>query len=388
MPRAPHTAARLEGLGGSVFERFLPRIREKRPRPTKLHIGDAADPPTYDLPLDPEFRRDRAHWFQYPNTAGIGRLRRALADHHRSVHGLDTEPDQILVTSGATNALSSAMQALIDPGDEVIVPTPSWPFVRGMVRMAGGIVREIPFYTSGARDEGLQRIEDAIGERTAAVYVNTPNNPSARVLDVVTRRALLEIAEGHGLWVISDEAYDGMAYDGRTTHPLALYSSRPETVLSVYTFSKIFRFAGLRLGWLRAAAPMVGSVDRALVHSVYSASSLAQELVLDPVRQFGRWSTSVAADLQARRDLFVGTLDLPIEPCEGTYFVFFDAAPFCDRGRNPEDLIVECLDEGVLVAPGGDFGTDYGSWMRACFAAESRDAVEDAARRLRRVLAR
>jgi len=387
MPRAPQTAARLEGIGGSVFERLLPRIRERTPRPTRLHIGDAADPPAYELPLDPDFREDRAHWFQYPNTAGIGRLRRALADHHRSVHGLDTEPDQILVTSGATNALSSALQALVDPGDEVIVPTPSWPFFRGMVRMSGGVVREVPFYTTEVRTDGLQRIEATIGERTAALYLNTPNNPSSRVLDAATRRAILEIAERHDLWVISDEAYDGMAYDGRATHPLSLYSARPENVLSVYTFSKIFRFAGLRLGWIRAAAPVIPSVDRALVHSVYSASSLAQELVLDPVRQFTRWSAGVSADLQSRRDLFLGTLDLPVEPCEGTYFAFLDAAPFCRRGRNPEDLIVECLDAGVLVAPGSDFGTDYGSWIRACFAAESRDAVEDAARRLRRVLA-
>jgi len=388
VPRAPHTAARLESIGGSVFERHLPRIRAAATRPVKLHIGDASDPPNHGLPIEENFREINPHWYQYPHTSGVRRLRFALAEYHQREHGLDTDVEQVLVTAGATNALSATVQSLIDPGDEVVVPTPSWPFFRGMVSMAGGIVREVPLYTLDSPHEALQAIEDAIGPKTSAIYLNTPNNPSGRVLDVATRRELLELAERRDLWVISDEAYDGMAFDERTTKPLALYAARPENVISTYTFSKVHRFAGLRLGWVRASADVVRAIDRALVHTVYSASSLAQEMMIEPVRTRRQWAPVVRADLQVRRDGFVAALDLPIRPCEGTYFVFLDAAEYCGPSRNPEQLLVECMDEGVLVAPGADFGADFGTWIRACFAAEPRPTAEEAARRLRRVLTR
>lgn len=388
MPRAPRFASRLDSLGGSVFERHLPRIRAAATRPAKLHIGDSADPPNHALPLEENFREIHSHWYQYPNTTGVRRLRFALAEYHTNEHELATDADQILVTAGATNALSATVQALVDPGDEVVVLTPSWPFFRGMVTMAGGIVRQVPFYTRDDLAEAVATVEAAISPRTVAIYVNTPNNPSGRVLDATTRRALTDLADRHDLWVISDEAYDGMAYDGRTTTPLALFGSRSERVISTFTFSKIHRFAGLRLGWVRAAEEVVHHLDRALVHSVYSASSLAQEMMLEPVRNRRRWAPAVRADLEVRRDAFVTALGLPVSPCEGTYFVFFDAAPYLGAERNLDDLLVECLDEGVLVAPGGDFGDDYGTWIRACYAAESRPTVEDAARRLRDVLVR
>ena len=388
MPRAPHFAARLEALGGSVFERHLPRIRGAATRPVKLHIGDSADPPNHGLPLDDAFCEIHAHWYQYPATTGVRRMRYALAEFHDREHDLATETDQILVTAGATNALAATVQAVIDPGDEVLVPTPSWPFFRGMVTMAGGTVRELPFYTLERPIDALNALEDAIGPKTAALYLNTPNNPSGRVLDAATRRAVTDLAARHGLWLLSDEAYDGMAYDGRTTRPLALFASQPETVISTFTFSKIHRFAGLRLGWIRADAEVVRRIDRAMVHTVYSASSLAQEMMLEPVRTRRDWAPAVLADLQVRRDGFLAALDLDTQPCEGTYFAFLDAAPFLDAGRNLDDVIVESLEEHVLVAPGGDFGADYGTWIRACFAAEARPTVEDAARRLRRVLTR
>ena len=219
------------------------------------------------------------------------------------------------------------------------------------------------------------------------IYLNSPNNPSGRVLDTSTLRQLTDLAARHDLWVISDEAYDGMAYDDRATPPLALVASQPERVIATYTFSKIHRFAGLRLGWARAAADVIEAIDRALVHTVYSASSLAQEMMIEPVRTRRQWAPAVRADLEVRRDAFVANLDLPVRPCQGTYFVFFDASNFLRRDRNLDDLLVECLDEGVLVAPGGDFGTGFENWIRACFAAEPRPTVEDAARRLRRVLA-
>ena len=388
MPRAPYTASRLEGLGGSVFERFLPRIREATTRPVKLHIGDAADFPEHPYALEPGFVDAHPHWHQYPNTAGVSRLRRALADYHTDVHGLPTSPDQILVTTGATNALATIAQALLDPGDEVLVPTPSWPFFRGTVRLAGGVVREVPLYTSAARRDALERIEAAIGPRTAAIYLNTPNNPSARVLEGESLGALLDLARAHDLWVISDEAYDGMAHDGRTTPPLVTGRNDTDRFVSTYTFSKIHRAAGLRLGWIRTEAPLVPTMDRALVHLVYSASTLAQELVLDAVRTRTEWAPRVLEDLGVRRDAFLEAFGLPAEPCEGTYFAFFDASPFLPRHRNLDDLLVECFDAGVLVAPGADFGADYATWLRVCYAGEPLDTVVDAARRLRAVLTR
>lgn len=383
MPRAPHFAQRTRELTGSVFEALLPRLRARGDF-VKLHIGDSHRPPFAPIAVERAHLEAFPHALQYPATQGVGRLRAALAEVHAREHALSTTAEQVLVSAGATQALSAIVLALVDPGEEVLVPTPSWPFFRGMVPLAGGTVRELPLYDRLDTLDVAAALEDAIGDRTVAIYLNSPNNPSGRVLDDAQRRAVLAVARRRGLWVVSDEAYDGLAFDGRATPPLAVESDGPD-VLSVFTFSKLHLLAGLRLGWVRGDARAIETLNRVSVHQVYSASALAQTLVLDAVRTRAEWATGVRAWLESTRDDFVQALGAGIAPPQGTYFVFFDTTPYL-RGRTPMQLVEACLDAGVAVTPGGDFGRDYASWMRLCFAAETRERALDGARRLRRQL--
>lgn len=387
MPRAPRFAQRTAAVGPSIFERFLPLLRDPSRPPTKLHIGDSSEPPAAALPLTEEFRDAHPHWFQYPHTRGTRGMRAEIARYHTERHDLPTAADDILVTCGATQALSVITQAVVDPGDEVLVLTPSWPFFRGMVRLAGGIVRELPFYTEFDDAASVTAVLEAtITPTTVAIYVNSPSNPSAVVLDESIREAIAAVASRHSLWLIGDEAYDGLAFDGRDPAPFASVRGAPEHTLGVYTFSKIHRFAGLRLGWMRAHRSILDVFDRVLVHQVYSASAMAQEMMIEPLHTYAQWAPTVRDELQHRRDAFVAALDLPVDTPQGTYFCFFDARPWLSAERDHDALIRALLGQGIAVAVGGDFGADYASWVRLCFAADTDDRCVSAARRLRRIL--
>ena len=382
MPRHPRHSSRAETVLAGSFGRAPAADMGNMIR---LHIGDSAEPPGAEFPLAPELGEVSPWWYRYPAPRGTGRMRRALAGYYTGHHSLATSPEQILVAPGATAALNAIVHLVCDPGEEVLVPTPVWPLLPGMVRLAGGVVREVPLHDAVsdlAPGEIRQRLESGVGDRTVAVYLNTPNNPAGTLMDEAAQRAVLEVAREHDLWVISDEAYDGMAFDGRTTPTLAALAPDDERVIVVSTSSKMHRAAGLRLGWVRAAAGFVDRVTRVATFQVYSASALAQELVEPTVRTRGDWSAAVLADLQDRRDRFWAALQLDVPPPAGTYFAFLDLRPWLGADADGAGACGELLDQGVCVTPGAEFGGDYRGWIRACFASEDADSTESAAERI------
>jgi N-succinyldiaminopimelate aminotransferase len=386
MPRFPELSARSRCISASTFERFLPRLRAHEGGFYKLHIGDSDRGPDYALPYTPEFVEASPHAFQYANTWGIGRLRQAIAEKLRDENRLEATSEEVLVTAGATNALSAAVHALVDPDEEVLVLTPSWPFFRGMVQLAGAQVRELPFYPALRAGEPVEaHLERAIGPRCVAIYLNSPNNPSGVTMDREELEVVLRVAERHQLWVISDEAYDGMAFDDRPTpSPASIQTARGQ-VLSTFTFSKVYRFAGLRLGWATGPRPLLEAMNRIMVHMLYGPTVPGQYMMVEALRTRAHWAPGVTAEYERRRDAFLEALDLPIPPPEGTYFIFFDAAPYLGT-RDMDELLGRCIDAGVAVTPGADFGADYSTWIRLCFSSEEPSRAEEGARRLREVL--
>src|SRR5712675_1179496 len=214
MPRHPDFAARSARITGSVYEKFKPRMAAQGENLVALHIGDSYAPPPYPLPVDAAFFHAHPGVNRYCDTFGVAPLRDALATKLREDNGLEVQRENVLVTAGATNALSATVQALVDPGDDVMILAPHWPFFRGMVRAAGGGVIDVPFYTeldNGSPSTHVSALlQRAMSGSTVAFYLNSPNNPSGRVL---TREQLLAVAgfaRANHLWLISDEAYDGM----------------------------------------------------------------------------------------------------------------------------------------------------------------------------------
>jgi aspartate/methionine/tyrosine aminotransferase len=387
MPGFPKFSRRLDQLTGSVFEKFLPKMHEKGKELVRLHIGDSYLPPTYSLPIAKDFIEKYPYFNRYANTLGVQELREALAEKVTSDNHLPVGPEELMPTSGACSALNITALALIEPGEEVLVLTPAWPFFFGMVKMAGGIPVEVPFYTLLYENAGLD-IEDYLSlfitSQTAALYLNTPNNPSGKVLSREQLAQVAMVAKKHHLWLISDEAYDGMTYDGHEHISVATFPEMFPQTLSIFTFSKMFMFAGLRLGYLAAEQSILKNLNKMMVHQYYSPSTLGQYMMVEPVKKRHEWGARFVEECRNLRDLFTENLHIPHHAPEGTYFLFFSIKDFL-RGKDYWQIINECLDIGVSVAPGSDFGKDFSEYIRLCFAGESPERLEIATERLNRV---
>lgn len=387
MPKFPKFAGRVHQITGSVFEKYRAKMAAQGDDLVKLHIGDTYLPPNYPLPIEPKVLQEHADFNRYCNTFGIEPLREALTDKLQADNALHVTPDNILISSGATNGLSVSVMALVDPGDEVLILTPAWPFFFGMVKVAGGNIIEVPFYTKLFSDpnlEVLSYLEEFITDRTVALYVNTPNNPSAKVVNRDQLEQIARFAQKHDLWVISDEAYDGLTFDGLPHISMATLPEMFDRTLTMFTFSKSFMFAGLRLGYVVGEVKAIQNCNKMMVHELYSPATLAQYMMVEPVRTRQDWLPAVQRQVQEMRDILIENLTIDFPKPEGTYFVFFTAKEYL-HGRDYWDLIEACLDAGVSVAPGDSFGQDYHDYIRLCFTGESPQRLRTGIERLNNV---
>ncbi len=388
MPRFPQFAHRTQLLQGSVFEKYRSRMQAQGERLVRLHIGDTYLQPVYPLPIDPAFQKAHPVFNRYCNTYGITRLRKSLAQKLQEDNQLPVTENHVLVTNGATNALSIAVHGLVNPGEAVLTLTPSWPFFMGMVKMAGGEVIELPFYDrlqAGEIASITEYLEQALQPNTVALYLNTPNNPSGVVLTENQLAEIAAFARRHHLWVISDEAYDGLTFDDHRHISIAAMDKMFDQTISVFTFSKIFMFAGLRLGYLAATPPVVTELNKVLVHQLYSPSTLAEYMMLEPLTTRHQWMPEVQRHYQELRDLMVDALQFTVPVPAGTYFLFFSLKPFLGK-RTYDAVFEQLLQEGVSVAPGSDFGQHYRDFIRICFTGEPPERLRIAAERINRVL--
>jgi aspartate/methionine/tyrosine aminotransferase len=389
MPRFPGFAERSQRITGSVYEKYRARMAAAGEQLVGLHIGDAHANPPYHLPLDASFARAHAGFHRYCDTFGVMTLRDELVAKVRDDNALPASRENVLVTAGATNALSATVQALVDPGDDVMVLSPYWPFFRGMVRAAGGNVVEVPLYTTLYQQpdaEVAALLESSLTPKTVVLYLNSPNNPSGKVLSRTQLEAVASFAQRHDLWLVSDEAYDGMTFDGRTHVSPGSFDGMLERTVSVFTFSKVFMFAGLRLGYAVAGETVIRAINKAMVHQLYSPSTVAQQMMVEPVRTRAAWSGRFVAECAAIRDRVASELRVDAPLPEGAYYFFFPIDAYL-RGRAFPGVIDALLDAGVSVAPGEDFGADFASWIRICFAGEATPRVLSGVERLNRVLA-
>ncbi|MFQ5822575.1 MAG: pyridoxal phosphate-dependent aminotransferase [bacterium] len=387
MPKFPNFSQRVLQITGSVFEKFHAKMVAQGDNLIKLHIGDTYLSPKYPLPVDSAVIEKHCDFNRYCNTFGVDLLRDVLVAKLQTDNNLRVGKDHVLITNGATNALSISVKSLVDPGEDVLILTPAWPFFFGMVKVAGGKNLEVPLYVRLYEAPQLD-IQDYLSQfltpKTVALYLNTPNNPSGKVLNQEQLQQIAEFARKHQLWIISDEAYDGLTFDNRPHISIASLPVMFEQTLSVFTFSKSFMFAGLRLGYIVANKMTVKNLNKIMVHQLYSPSTLAQYMMVEPVKTRQQWIHSVQKHYQDLRDLFVENLKIDVWKPEGAYFVFFSATKYL-KGRDYWELIETCLDEGVSVAPGDSFGKDFIQYIRLCFTGESPERLIQGIERLNKI---
>jgi len=358
-------------MTASLFSKLAHRIAAIEGERFPLHVGD-----TY---LDPADGAQMEHL----KTADHPGINRYAVPHGHPVlldailRKRDVEPGRVLVTAGATGALGAIAGALLAPGDEVLVLAPFWPLIRGIVSSARGGAVEVPFYDrlpsdpSAAAEQVEKLLTPYLSERSVALYVNTPNNPTGRVLPAEVRSALAEFARQHDLWLWSDEVYEDYAW----ARPHASVAAEaPERSFAVYSFSKAYGMAGNRCGYIVGPEDpgFMGTVRKISTHSFYSAptaSQLAAAHVLDTGQEWLREAS--AAYLAAGR---ASAQRLGLREPEGGTFLFVDVSDHLDH-RGLQGFLEDCIDRGLVLAPGSSCGKDYGHFIRLCFTCEPPTVV-------------
>jgi aspartate/methionine/tyrosine aminotransferase len=317
----------------------------------------------------------------YTHTQGILSLREKLADKLARVNGITTSPDLIACAPGGVGAIAAMLAAVVEAGDEVLLPDPGWPNYRMMPPWLGARAVFYPCPASAGYQPDLGALESQISSRTKVLVVNSPNNPTGAVYPVATITSLIEIAQRHNLWLLSDECYDQIILDGSWTSPASLAPDDPR-IATVFTFSKTYSMTGWRLGYLVGNAELIDTATKVLESNsscVSTISQLAAEAAL--VGPQGTVGEMVSA-YRRRRDLVVDILkdaELIISEPTGAFYCMADISP---SGMPAREFAFALLRErGVSVAPGTAFGREAAEAVRISLAS-SEAALEEGVGRL------
>ena len=333
----------------------------------------------------------RAGETHYANPGGTLPLRVALTEKLSLENDIACHPEDVVITSGATHALSMAFQALLSPGDEVLLLSPYWMMVPRMLGLGEGARwRSVPAYLD-LMDGTLTpaafaaRLRASLRPATRGLYLNTPNNPTGAVLSLEQLEAVAQVAREHDLWVVSDEAYEHILFDDATHLSLAALPGMSARTVTVFSFSKPSAMTGWRLGYVvspPALRPVLGPTLSALTtYGVFPAVQLAG---LAALRGPQTAVETMRRAYQERRDVLLAGLEgqhaLRAPKPAGAFYVFADVSPALER-RTVWDLVREWLELGVAVLPGTAFGP-HPERVRLSLATRKEDVVE-ATRRLR-----
>jgi N-succinyldiaminopimelate aminotransferase len=382
MPHFPRTASSADGLPDRVFSRLASRVDPRGGRVFPLHIGDTWLEPLAAARAEAQRTDDCPRLHNYTAVQGEPVLLDAIAAHLEERSGSVVERDRVLVTSGATAGLSSACEALLDPGEEVLLPAPFWPLIRGIVKRRGARAVEVPFFTR-LDEPGFDpeaELEARVTEHTAAIYVNTPHNPTGRVLPAAVLAAIGRVAARHALWILADETYDQLAFDAAApTSPWTRPDFAGRTV-AVHSVSKTYALAGARVGFAHGPREVVAAMRAVQTYSTFCAPRPMQRGAARALLEGAAWLAEARRTYEDAGRRAAAALGVP--PPEGGTFLFFDVGPMLLPGEAPMGFLERCLDAGVLLTPGASSGRDYEGWARLCFTSVQPAELDEALARL------
>jgi aspartate/methionine/tyrosine aminotransferase len=328
---------------------------------------------------------------QYPPMLGLLELRQAVAANWRRFHGLDVDPArEVLVTSGATEALSDAINALIEPGDEVVLIEPLYDCYLPLVKRAGGVPRLVRVTPPDWALDG-DALTAAFSPKTKAVLLNNPMNPAAKVLTADELRLIRDQVLRHDAYVIADEVYEHIVFDGaRHTSMLSLEGMRERTV-AIGSAGKSFSLTGWKVGYVTAAPALLDPIAKAHQFTTFTTPPNLQKAVAYGLGKDETYFAELAAGLEAKRDRLAkacAALGLGAIPCQGTYFLTLDMGPLGLEGDDAALARRMTVEAGVTAVPVSAFYVSDAprNYLRLCFS--KRDAVlDEAVERMRAWLA-
>ncbi len=319
---------------------------------------------------------------QYPPMMGLADLRKAVAEANRRFYGLDVDwRSEVLVTSGATEALSDCMAGLIVPGDEVVLIEPLYDCYLPLVRRAGGIPRLVrvtpPDWTLDKAS-----LAAAFGPKTKAILINNPMNPAAKVFRHDELSVIAELCVAHDVLAICDEVYEHILFDGRRHAPLMTLPGMRERSVRIGSAGKTFSLTGWKVGYVTAAPHLLEPITKAHQFTTFTTPPNLQKAVAFGLGKGDDYYASLAGDLEKKRNRFaagIAALGFGVAPCAGTYFITADVSPL----RLNEDDVDLCkrmtVEAGVTAVPLSAFYDADGPrhFVRFCFS--TRDAILDSA---------
>ena len=317
----------------------------------------------------------------YTHSFGIAPLREAIAGYVQGLHGGSTSMANIAVTNSGMNALTLIFQALIAPGDRIVAVTPLWPNLTQGPKILSADVHMVSLnFGPAGWTLDLQRLLDALTPDTRFVLINSPNNPTGWTMNRAQQQAVLAHCRKHGIWIVADDAYERIVFEGGDCAPSFLDIATPDDrVVSANTFSKSWMMTGWRLGWIVAPPPLLADLAKLIEFNICCAQSFVQRAGIAAVTKGAAVTAAFVARLKHGRDVLVPRLaqidGVQVVAPPGAMYAFFKIDGVTDSLALCKHL---AANHGLGLAPGVAFGPE--GYVRWCFAASDERLLEGAAR--------
>lgn len=325
---------------------------------------------------------------RYVSTRGIPALRGAIAEYLKRTRRLSVSAEEVLIAPGCKMALSLAMMALIEPGDEVLYPDPGFPIYPSFTRGLGAKAVGFGLEEKNNFQPDLGEIASKITPRTTALIFNSPNNPTGTVFDAQALRSIAELAEKHDLWIVSDEIYARILFGGEYESIWSLPGMAARTVI-IDGFSKSFAMTGWRLGYAVAPKSVVDAMDLLVLNTFTCAAEFTQVAAIEALRDSTSAVDAMVEEYRKRRDLFVAGLNrIPGFRCHAPDGAFYAWVNIEETGLAAEEMAKILLEEaGVAGIAGAAFGAGGKNYLRFSLVG-ARNLLQEALERMQRVSSR
>lgn len=381
--RPGRAARRLDGVGSTIFA----EMSALAVRTGSVNLGqgfpDVSGP---DRVLEAAYAAMRAGRNQYPPGHGTPELLDAVVAHQERHYGIRLDREQVVVTTGATEAVAAAVLGLTDPGDEVVVCEPYYDSYRAMLQLAGAVRRPVTLRAPDFRLDPAE-LEAAVTDRTRVVLLNTPHNPTGHVMTRAELEAVADVARRHDLVVVTDEVYEHLVFDDHEHVPICTLPGMAERTLTISSSGKTFSLTGWKIGWATGPADLVAAVEGAKNWLSYSSGAPFQPAIAHALTHEEDFHARLRDDLAVKRDvLCAGLADLGLEVFvpQGTYFATTDVSSL-----GWDDSMAFCLAlperAGVVAIPSQVFydeGSDEGRHLVRWAFCKERSVVDDGLARL------
>ena len=328
------------------------------PDAINLGIGE----PDFNVPeniknaMIESIKEDDTH---YTPNKGILELREEIAKKFKTDNGIETDPENIIVTIGASEGLYASTQAFIEKGDEVLLPNPSFLLYEACIKLAGGTITSVDCKMENEFKLKAEDVEEKINENTKAIILNSPSNPTGAVMEKEDIKAIADLSMDKNFLIISDEIYEKIIYDKKHYSP----GKWSDNVVTLNGFSKTYAMTGLRIGYLTANDEICEELFKIHQNNVACSTNTSQRGALEALRGPQEEANKMIAEFKRRRDLIVKRLnDMGYETvnAEGAFYVF--------PKIEDEEFVPKAADAGVITVPGEAFGSNGKGHVRMSYA--------------------